>query len=1236
VFDGDDSANKLASYTAYEYDAYPAPLRAYAPNTLGTYDLYDYGENRHPGPGILSHSGYYNPMPSNNVNGGGLGDQYITTRGNVTGVTTYLDLSNPSSPAKPVRETRDYDMAGNLIATSTACCEQTSFDYREVTQYAFPSSRTRGSKDNALLQVTTGASYDLNTGLTLEATDANGRTTETKYDAASWRPKEIILTTGARTTFAYDDKALKISRSSHLTPGGPAINRKEQFLDGLGQVLREDAVVDETVRETVETTFDVMGRLWKQTRPYRTGETPQWKETLYDELGRVVSGLEPGYDPATNASAVTFSYNEVTRPAGASAEAGQTTATTDSWGRWKWARQDALGRLAEVVEPNPGGGSGLVTKYSYDVLGNLTRVDQGVQVRSFRYDPLGRLTHQKLAESRATLDDSGTYVGPTAAEARWGDVFAYDTRSNMISRTDARGVRTNYNYNDDPLNRLQEIKYETSMVNTAEVTVLPAPTVKYAYRTKTVATQALDVTQLEGVTLKYEGAQQEVSVESFGFDAEGRVARKTLAMPGKPELRIDYGYDTLGRVKELTYPAQYAAGVQSPVRKIVKQTFDTVGRMSALRVNNLGGAAADSDYASQTSYSAAGQLRSVAVGSGANQVTETYDYDAPSGLLKSLRVTRGTTLLNGYDYGYAQGRPCFGDACPSVLRQMAYTGQITEARDAVTGVYTFYAYDSLGRLKQAERGQSVTKPARQFVSHWVQDYSYDIYGNRTAVAASAPAAAPPDGHASLAYDPATNRVTTPGFGYDHAGNQTQNGTGQTLLYDAAGRLAKIQEQSGTTVVTVATYTYNEANRRITTQRGAENSAQKTYYVWEGGSVIAEYAESATQPSPQWAKNYIHVGGRLLATQKPDGAGGEAVQYHHPDHLSTRVITSPADAGGTVTAAQEALPFGTSLSTTGAQDATDRRFTSYPRSATTGLDYAVNRHYDPRQGRFTQVDPSGARAVDPADPQTWNMYAYCGNDPVNRTDPEGLFFGLGSILRWAGRFLSGLFGGPGGIRSSASLSYGNLPLVSVSLSNNYQDLNFQFLGGVVSFQARTGNQNQESREDRLLRIALEDVRTILGTFNSCSSFFISPGLALEALSRINFTPGTVTGEGSFRKGIHMEVPSGLPPRGAAYRVPTTATVNRNGPFYRRSVFVDGRLAQTPSFGGYGADTRRSRALQIFHELAHTLLKASIPRNDRTGADPRWLIPNDGDAPDQSTTNNSTILKHCRTQIDALDQ
>ena len=73
---------------------------------------------------------------------------------------------------------------------------------------------------------------------------------------------------------------------------------------------------------------------------------------------------------------------------------------------------------------------------------------------------------------------------------------------------------------------------------------------------------------------------------------------------------------------------------------------------------------------------------------------------------------------------------------------------------------------------------------------------------------------------------------------------------------------------------------------------------------------------------------------------------------------------------------------------------------------TGLDYAMNRHYDSQQGRFTQVDPVEMWAVSLGDPQSLNLYSYVGNDSVNRIDPDGLFWGklfraIGKAFRWIG-------------------------------------------------------------------------------------------------------------------------------------------------------------------------------------------------------------------------------------------
>jgi RHS repeat-associated protein len=102
-------------------------------------------------------------------------------------------------------------------------------------------------------------------------------------------------------------------------------------------------------------------------------------------------------------------------------------------------------------------------------------------------------------------------------------------------------------------------------------------------------------------------------------------------------------------------------------------------------------------------------------------------------------------------------------------------------------------------------------------------------------------------------------------------------------------------------------------------------------------------------------------------------------YFHSDHLSWRVSTNTA---GQIVGQQATFPFGESWYSSSGNEFV---FTSYQRDAESGLDYAMARYYDSTVGRFCSADPLGGH---PDNPQTWNRYAYVGNDPVNLTDPSG--------------------------------------------------------------------------------------------------------------------------------------------------------------------------------------------------------------------------------------------------------
>ena len=267
-----------------------------------------------------------------------------------------------------------------------------------------------------------------------------------------------------------------------------------------------------------------------------------------------------------------------------------------------------------------------------------------------------------------------------------------------------------------------------------------------------------------------------------------------------------------------------------------------------------------------------------------------------------------------------------------------------------------------------------------------------------------------DGHASLSYDVASNRITTAGFAYDAAGNQVRalvpggGSTSRRYKYDAANRLVNVKTDDNATVL--STNTYGDSNERLM----VEEDGARTYYVGDGGSTLAEFTESGAGAIPTWARSYVYLGARLLSIVTPNGSGGEFVEYHHPDQLGTRIVSNPATG---TSYEQVSLPFGTAL-TSESTGAATRRFTSYERGNVTKLDYAVNRHYDWYQGRFMQVDPIGMKSTDLQSPQTLNLYAYCTNDPVNHTDPSGLGFfswikklfqGIGKVLSAVGRAMS---------------------------------------------------------------------------------------------------------------------------------------------------------------------------------------------------------------------------------------
>ncbi len=86
------------------------------------------------------------------------------------------------------------------------------------------------------------------------------------------------------------------------------------------------------------------------------------------------------------------------------------------------------------------------------------------------------------------------------------------------------------------------------------------------------------------------------------------------------------------------------------------------------------------------------------------------------------------------------------------------------------------------------------------------------------------------------------------------------------------------------------------------------------------------------------------------------------------------------------------PYGEDYNGSGTQDLmfTGQNTDTVSGTWSSNLSDFMFREYRPAHGRWTSPEPLGLGAVDPANPQSWNRYAYVMNNPMNLVDPLGLY------------------------------------------------------------------------------------------------------------------------------------------------------------------------------------------------------------------------------------------------------
>jgi RHS repeat-associated protein len=475
----------------------------------------------------------------------------------------------------------------------------------------------------------------------------------------------------------------------------------------------------------------------------------------------------------------------------------------------------------------------------------------------------------------------------------------------------------------------------------------------------------------------------------FIYGANGRVAR-TLYPDGHSDFA---SYDPAGNVERLrtsgqrslvvtSTPAGRPAEIKYPDATSCAFKYDGAGRVIA---------AESRQAASSYRYGDAGELLEETNGGHSFK----FEYD-PTGLLLSIeypdqsrvafeydldkRISRitdwsgaGTTFQRALDDRSEATRLPNGLET-AVKLTAAGKPQRTSTRSTRSGAVLYEtqaAFDVQGRvasLADSEFGK--------------RDYSYDAESQLLAVRAGTG-----ETLEWFSYDPAGNRVS-------NSGNRVELGSGNRLLsawnarcdYDRHGNLSEA-EWSGA----AWRYTYDARNQLLEAEgpQGKvrfeydafgrrmlkESGASKTEYVWCGEQLAREII---TTSDKRETRDYLYLPGTHTPfALRVDGH----VYYYHCDHRGTPQRLTDAD--GRIVWAAEYSAFGQARVHVALID-NSLRFPGQHYDSETGLSYNRFRYYSAELGRYITPDPVGLLGGS-------NGYRYVGNDPLNKTDPLGLWW-----------------------------------------------------------------------------------------------------------------------------------------------------------------------------------------------------------------------------------------------------
>jgi RHS repeat-associated protein len=771
--------------------------------------------------------------------------------------------------------------------------------------------------------------YDFYTGLVTSSTDEdNDLTNSVEYDDLG-RPVKSITADGTAleswTVTEYDDADRFVVIKSDLETVGDGKKVAIQHFDQLGRV-RLSRTLENAATESASNEHH---GIKVQTRYATTYSSPN------------------GY----NYSLTSNPYRAATSSA----------ASSDPTMGWTRSKAHHLGRHAETETfsgsalPAPWGSSTSTTgKVQTDIDANATTVtDQASKVRRSITNALGQLTRV----DEPTSGGLGTVGSPNQATS-----YAYDTLNNLTTVTQGSQTRT-FTYSS--LSRLLTAANPES------------GTISYVYDSNGNLTTKTDARSII-TTYTYDALNRVTARDYTGFtpdvtytyDNKTHAVGKLTKISSSVSATEYLAFDILGRVtshKQTTDSVDYTTGYTYnlsgalieetyPSGRVVKNTIDTAdGSLSQVQSKRSGDTYRN--YANSFIYNAAGAITSMKLGNNRWETTQFNSRLQPTQIGLGLGSATPNILKLDYSYGTT-----------------ANNGNVTSQTITVPGLANpfvqAYTYDELNRISTAEE-------TNNSIQTWKQAFTYDRYGNRNFDEANTTTLPKNCGTTpnftvcaadkkivNPAIDPANNRLDTDDdYAFDNSGNTTTDAEGRTFVYDAENKQIEVIDNS----VTVGEYFYDGDGKRI--KKIVPATGETTIFVYDAaGKQVAEYS------------TIVQTGGNAKTI------------YTVNDHLGSPRINT--DGVGAVVARHDYHPFGQEIATvqrTGgfgyATDTVRKQFTGYERDGETDLDFAQARYFNHGQGRFSTPD-SFTNDSHQVDPQSWNLYSYVRNNPLNFVDPLG--------------------------------------------------------------------------------------------------------------------------------------------------------------------------------------------------------------------------------------------------------